>query len=135
VQQRIKESRGKIDGMVLAYLIDRYYRGPIPKRQYYLGLRGLGRELGFTHRRMHLVMQRLGKGYGDVLKVIPGVSHPTLRLANGYYVPEKGHNDRVDWYMRSGRSDSGMLPCEYVSVDSRNGSVGGGSTHRDEYPF
>jgi len=107
VQARLKKSRGRADAILLAYLIDRYHRGPIERRMYYASQRGLARKLGYPATTMGTAARRLGKRFSDVLRVVPGVSHPTLRIANGYYVPENRHNDPLDWYLAPTRDLDG----------------------------
>lgn len=99
VQNRLADARSKLDGLLLAYLIDRYYRGPVPRRMFYISVRGLGRVLGFPAATVGLGLHRLSERFPDVLRIVAGVSHPVLRIANGFYVPERGHADAIDWYM------------------------------------
>jgi len=112
VQQRVRRARSRVDGILLAYLIDRYYRGPVQRRLYYASQRGLGRELGFPARTVGAASRRLADRFPDVLRVVEGVSHPRLRIAHGFYVPDAYHKDRLDWYLAPGRGKRGTLPCE-----------------------
>lgn len=98
VQERLSAARGT-DGIVLAHLVDSYYRGPFKRKMFYASTRGLGRRLGIPSRTIGDVVRRLAERFSDVLRVVPGVSHPVLRLANGFYVPERGHRDAMNWYV------------------------------------
>ena len=101
VQERLRSARSGVDGIVLAHLVDRYYRGPVRQRMFYASQRGLARQLRLNARTVGRAVRRVAKRFPGVLRVVPGVSHPILRIANGYYVPERQHRDRVDWYVGS----------------------------------
>jgi hypothetical protein len=113
VQSILKNRRSKIDGIVLAYLIDRYYRGRMQRRMFFCGRRELGRALRIPGTTAGRVVRRLAEDFPDVLRVVPGVPHPKLRLASGYYVPERAHRDSLSWYQgRPVRLHQGMLVCK-----------------------
>jgi hypothetical protein len=138
VQERIHASRSTKDGIVLGHLIDRYYRGPIKRRMFFASQRMLGKRLGFPAQTVGVAVQRLAERFPDVLRVVFGVSHPTLRVANGYYVPERGHLDAVSWYVAPGRcsqrtlysapSDRGLRPRN-GSAESPDAGTCGGAAH------
>ena len=104
VQDRIRSSRSRLDGIVLAHLIDRYFRGPDPirRRMFFASQRGLSDRLNYPPRTINGAIARIDKRFPDVMRVVPGVSHPTLRIANGYYVPERMHYDKLNWYAERG---------------------------------
>lgn len=102
VQERLQASRGLLDGIVLAHLIDRYYRGAIPRRMFFASSRGLAKQLGVRAGTVGHTVVRLQETFSDVLRHVPGVPHPRLRLAAGYYVPEHRHRDGLDWYISPG---------------------------------
>lgn len=138
VQARLKGARSRLDGIVLAYLVDRYYRGPIRRRMFFCGRRELGRRLRLPASTTSAVVGRLAERFPDVLRVVDGVPHPRLRLARGFYVPEAAHEDRISWYLRPVRSDQGMLVCEHARSASGNGGGGpeyASSRGSDELPF
>jgi hypothetical protein len=110
VQERLAGARSGLDGILLGYLVDHYYRGPIKRRMFYVSQRALAKTLGYPVRTVGVAVRRLAERFSDVLRVVPGVSHPTLRIANGFYVPERGHQDALSWYAAvPGRVAQGTL--------------------------
>ena len=140
VQERVRRARSRVDGILLAYLIDRYYRGPVQRRLYYASQRGLAKELGFPARTLSAATCRLAERFPDVLRTVAGVSHPRLRIAHGFYVPEACHKDRLDWYLAPGRGKRGTLPCtDHVSQnlaprDGGNRPVVSERSHSTSHP-
>jgi hypothetical protein len=126
VQDRLRGARSRIDGILLAHLIDRYFRGPAPirRRMFFASQRGLGARLRFPARTISNVIDRLGDRFPDVLRVVPGVPHPSLRVAHGYYVPERAHYDKLDWYATRNpvRLSQGMLPSRHEGTPPRHSS-------------
>ena len=138
VQTRLKDARSRLDGIVLAYLVDRYYRGPMQQRMFFCGQRTIGKTLRIPARSTGAVVARLADRFSDVLRVVDGVPHPTLRLARGFYVPESRHRDSVDWYLAPVRSHQGMLVCQHAGGVAGNGSdqsQHGFARASDELPF
>lgn len=109
VQAALGASKGPADGIVAAYLIDRYYRGDVRRRGFYASCRGIGKALHLAPRTVGSAVGRLRKRIPGALRVVPGVPHPQLRIANGFYVPERGHKDRIDWYIGPGRRNQPTL--------------------------
>jgi hypothetical protein len=105
VQRRLQEQRSRHDAVVLAYIVDRYFRGPITRRMFFASHRELGEELRLTARIAGCAVKRLSKAFPDVIRVVPGVRHPFLRLATAFYVVDPEHRDRLNWYVGPGRSD------------------------------
>lgn len=113
VQGKLKRKRSKLDAIVLAYLVDRYFRGRIVRRMFFCGRRELGRALRIAPSTAGRIVGRIADDFPDVVRVVDGVPHPNLRLACGFYVPERTHRDSLDWYLRRPvRSHQGMLLCE-----------------------
>lgn len=112
VQDRLRASRTRArDGVVLAYLIDRWFSGRIERRQYYAGTREIGRALGFPSSTVAATVRRLMERYPDVLRVTPGVPHPRLRLATAFDVVGVGSTDKLLWYLEAGQSEAPPLCC------------------------
>jgi hypothetical protein len=131
VQERLAGARSGLDGILLAHLIDRYYRGPVRRRMFYASQRGLGKVLGYPPRTIGIAVHRLGDRFPEVLRVVPGVSHPTLRIATGFYVPERGHLDSINWYVAPGRSRQGTL---YSPREDRGVSPGNSGSQPPDAP-
>lgn len=132
VQGRLKTTRSGVDGIALAYLVDRYYRGAVQRRMFYVGRRELARALRFPARTLGVSVTRLAERFPDVLRMVKGKPHPRLRLANGYYVPEHVHKDAVDWYLRpgqSGQSHLSTLPYKQEHEGLAAGYSGGELVH------
>lgn len=104
VQSRLTGSTKTRDGVVLAYLIDRWYRGALQRRQFFLGRRALGDALKMPASTAEAAVKRLAERFPDVLRVTRGVPHHKLRLANAYDVVGARTCDRVPWRMEAGQS-------------------------------
>jgi len=102
-QRALKASGSRSDALVSAYLIDRYYRGPISRRMYFASCAQVGKTLKLSARTVGSSVQRLRARIPAALRVVPGVAHAHLRLANGFYVPERAHRDQCNWHIGAGR--------------------------------
>jgi hypothetical protein len=128
VQAKLQDHRSKADAIVLAYLVDRYYRGPICRRMFFCGQRTLGKALDMPARSAGRTAARVSERFPEVLRVVNGVPHPTLRIARGYYVPERRHRDRLDWNLEPVRYEQGMLVCSHDP-----GCASGDCGHRPQH--
>ena len=108
------------DAIVLAYLVDRYFRGAIKRRMFYASHRELAEALALTPSMVSSAIRRLAGLVPDVLRVVPGVPHPKLRLATAFYIVDKDHLDKLDWYVPPGRSN-----VEALSLEQHAGMVDG----------
>lgn len=114
VQERLRKSMA-FDRVVLAYLVDRYFRGPIRRRMFFASARAIGEALELSPRTVAHAVKRLADRFSDVLRVVPGVPHPHLRIATAYYVVDPTHNDRLDWRVSSGRSEQEALSFDHAT--------------------
>lgn len=126
VQEKLRLAR-TTDRVLLAYLIDRYYRGPIHRRMFFASAREIGEALGFPARTVSNTINRLADRFSDVIRVVPGVPHPHLRIATAYYVVDQDHKDRLDWCIRPGRSQEDALSYGHASMV--DGDLGPGPEH------
>ena len=105
VQAQLRASRrSPADAVILAYLIDRYFRGPICRRMFFAGAREVGEALGFPTRTVANATKRIGEKFSGVIRVVPGVPHPKLRIAAAFYVVDETPKDCLDWEVCAGRS-------------------------------
>jgi hypothetical protein len=119
VRDRLKDRTGRIDGVVLAYLIDRWYRGALPRRTFYLGVRGLGTALALPQSTVAASLKRLGEKFADVLTITQGVPHPSLRVATAFGVVGAWTADRIPFGQGSGQSGQPRICC----VHDRDGDA------------
>lgn len=100
IQQRLRASRTRrVDRIVLAYIIDRWFRGPIQRRMYFLGHRDLAAALGMPTSTVSAAVRRIMAKYSDVVRIVAGVPHPRLRLATAFDVVGARSNDVISWYL------------------------------------
>lgn len=108
VQRRLRASRtGRVDRVVLAYIIDRWFRGAIRRRMYFAGHRTLADALGMPASTVSAAVRRIAAKYRDVVRVVSGVPHPKLRLATAFDVVGARSDDVISWYitdLRAGQS-------------------------------
>lgn len=129
VQARLTGRTKVRDGVVLAYLIDRWYRGEFPRRQFFLGRRALGDALEMPPSTAEACARRLATKFPDVLRVTPGVPHRKLRLANAFDVVGARSHDRVVWRLDAGQSGReglclGQVEREEAMKDVPTGDCG-----------
>jgi hypothetical protein len=117
VRERLRGRTGRIDGIVLAYVIDRWFRGPLPRRTYYLGVRGLAASLELPQSTVAASLKRLEAGFPDVVAITQGVPHPSLRVATAFGVLGARTVDRIPFGRSSGQSDLTRICCGYVRDD------------------
>ena len=99
VQERLKKTRAKATGPILAFLIGFWWwgRGLHPRRMFYLGRREISKALDFSEHRVRGALRAIERGFADVVRVVRGRPHKSLRIATAFDVPSLRSDDQVTW--------------------------------------
>jgi hypothetical protein len=102
VQERLRSSRNrKVDGSVLAFVIDAWFGGDAAwhsRQQVFLSRATAGAALGMNEVTVGRSFKRIAAAFPDVIRMVPGVRHPFLRVASAFTVLGVPSLDLIDWF-------------------------------------